>query len=479
MKQALHFGLGQQLKMTPQLQQAIRLLQLSTLELQQEIQETLYANPLLEIDEEASNTASDDVEQTAAQTDSSESQVVATESQDIEYQSVNRSGATIDNEYSETNDSSTETLQDYLIWQLNLTPLSEQDRAIGEVIVDAVDDDGFLASTMEEVLEAAKKTILEQSALDSEQDIDLDEEDCLTVLHRIQKFDPPGVAAVDLADCLKIQLGLMPTTTEYLELASLIIDDYLPLVTSGDLNVLVRRTRHTEQEVLNALSLLKSLNPRPGSNHNPQQADYIVPDVILTKVEGVWKVSLNPESHPKLRVATQYSNVLTSGPSEDKEYVKEKLQEARWFMRSLESRHDTLLKVATAIVQVQVGFFDHGPEAMKPLVLKDLAEKLDYHESTISRATNQKYIYTPRGIFELKYFFSSQVSTATGGEASSTAIKAMIQTLVSGENPQKPLSDNKLTGMLQEKGILVARRTVAKYREMLNIPASSSRKRIS
>ena len=479
MKQALHFGLGQQLKMTPQLQQAIRLLQLSTLEHQQEIQETLYENPLLEIDEEAASSSSEETEQTAALTDPSESQVVAAESQDIEYQSLSRSGATIENEYVESNDTATETLQDYLIWQLNLTPLSDQDKLIGEVIIDAVDADGFLASSVEEILEASRKTIDERTRAETEQEVELDEEDCLAVLHRIQKFDPPGVAAVDLANCLQIQLSLLPEDTEHLKLASLIVTEYLPLVTSGDLSVLVRRTRHTEEEVLNALSLLKSLNPRPGSNHNPQQADYIVPDVILSKVEGIWRVSLNPESHPKLRVASQYSTILNSGPSKDQEYVKEKLQEARWFMRSLESRHDTLLKVATAIVQIQVGFFDHGPEAMKPLVLKDLAEKLDYHESTISRATNQKYIYTPQGIFELKYFFSSQVSTTAGGEASSTAIKAMIQKLVAEENPQKPLSDNKLTGMLQDKGILVARRTVAKYREMLNIPASSSRKRIS
>ncbi|MCL4167978.1 UNVERIFIED_CONTAM: hypothetical protein GTU68_058032, partial [Idotea baltica] len=238
-------------------------------------------------------------------------------------------------------------------------------------------------------------------------------------------------------------------------------------------------TRKSEEEVLGALALLRTLNPRPGSSHNPERADYIVPDVVLTKIEGVWKVSLNAESHPKLRLADQYTNVLNSGPSPEKDYVREKLQEARWFMRSLESRHDTLLKVATAIVEKQVGFFEKGPEAMKPLILKELAEKLGYHESTISRATNQKYIYTPRGIFELKYFFSSQVSTAAGGEASSTAIKAIIEKLVQEENPQKPLSDSKLTTLLQEKGILVARRTVAKYREMLNIPASSSRKRIS
>ena len=476
MKQAIHFGLNQQLKMTPQLQQAIRLLQLSTLELQQEIQETLYTNPLLELDEETNSAASEEADQTAAETEATPKEVVSSESQEIEYQSVSRSGSSMSDEFAESNDTATETLQDYLLWQLNLTPLSAQDHIIGEAIIDALDPDGFLTLGMEEILH----TVAGDSAEDTSEDENaLGLDDCMAVLHRIQKFDPPGVAAIDLADCLQIQLDLLPADTESLPLAQLIVKEYLPLVSGGDLAVLVKRTRKPEKEVLGALELLRSLNPRPGSNHNADQTDYIIPDVVLTKLEGAWNVSLNPESHPKLRLAEQYSNVLQNGDSGDKNYVREKLQEARWFLRSLESRHDTLLKVATAIVETQIGFFEEGPEAMKPLILKDLAEKLGYHESTISRATNQKYLYSPRGIFELKYFFSSQVSTAAGGEASSTAIKAMIEKLIQGENPQKPLSDNKLTNMLQEKGILVARRTVAKYREMLNIPASSSRKRIS
>ena len=472
MKQAIHFGLNQQLKMTPQLQQAIRLLQLSTLELQQEIQETLYTNPLLELDEDTNTSASEESDQTAAEAESTPKEVVATESQEIEYQSVNRSGASITDEFAESNDTSSETLQDYLLWQLNLTPLSDQDRVIGGAVIDALDQDGFLTLSIEEILQTvAGSTLGEEDALGLD--------DCMAVVHRIQKFDPPGVAAFDLADCLRIQLDMLPEDTDHLPLAQLIIREYLPLVSGGDLAVLVKRIRKSEEDVLGALALLRSLNPRPGSNHDPERTDYIVPDVVLTKSEGVWKVSLNSESHPKLRLAEQYANVLQSGDSNDKNYVREKMQEARWFLRSLESRHDTLLKVATAIVETQIGFFEDGPEAMKPLILKDLAEKLGYHESTISRATNQKYLFSPRGIFELKYFFSSQVSTAAGGEASSTAIKAIIEKLIQEENSQKPLSDNKLTAMLKEKGILVARRTVAKYREMLNIPASSSRKRIS
>lgn len=472
MKQALHFGLGQQLKMTPQLQQAIRLLQLSTLELQQEIQETLYENPLLEIDEEASAPPQEEADHTAAATETVPNEVVATEAQDIEYQSGSRSGSSVSDEFIESNDTAADTLQDYLSWQLNLTSLSDLDRVIGKAVIDAIDPDGFLSVPPEEILETVADDEQEDEAT-------IELEDCMAVIHRIQTFDPPGVGAFDLADCLRIQLELLPDDTENRELALHIVKEYLPLVSGGDLAILVRRTRKTEQEVLGALSLLRSLNPRPGSTHNPDRPDYIIPDLVLSKTEGAWTVSLNPESYPRLRLADQYSNVLQAGPSGEKDYVREKLQEARWFLRSLESRHDTLLKVATAIVETQLGFFEEGPEAMKPLILKDLAEKLGYHESTISRATNQKYLYSPRGVFELKYFFSSQVATSAGGEASSTAIKAIIQKLVQEENSQKPLSDSKLTAMLQSKGILVARRTVAKYREMLNIPASSSRKRIS
>lgn len=494
MKQALHFGLSHQLKMTPQLQQAIRLLQLSTLELQQEIQETLYTNPLLELDEETSSDAPEE-DKTAAETEAAPVEVVATESQDIEYQSVSRSGASTSDEFIESNDDADETLQDYLLWQLNLTTLSDEDRVIGEAIIDAIDADGFLSVSMDDIFETVSDVIPAETGLEAQEDIppraeaddadtELDEgqitiEDCLAVLHRIQKFDPPGVAATDLTECLRIQLEIVEGDTEHLDLARHIVDEYLPLVSDGDLNTLVRRTRKTEDDVLGALALLRTLNPRPGSGHNPEKSDYIIPDLVLIKRKGQWEVSLNPECYPRLRLAEQYSNVLKAGPSDDKDYVREKLQEARWFLRSLESRHDTLLKVATSIVETQLGFFEEGPEAMKPLILKDLAERLGYHESTISRATNQKYLYTPRGVFELKYFFSSQVATAAGGEASSTAIKAIIGKLVDDENPQKPLSDSKLTSLLQDRGILVARRTVAKYREMLNIRASSARKRIS
>ena len=474
MKQALHFGLNQQLNMTPQLQQSVRLLQLSTLELQQEIQEALYTNPLLDLDEDSTDAQSEDSNPTAAESraEDTAAEVITTESQETEYQSLSRSGGSVNEEFVEPNDTSPETLQDYLLWQLNLTPFSDLDRTIGEAFIDALDQDGFLTSSIDDILQTVADEV-------SDEDDTLDLDDCLAVLHRIQKFDPPGVAAIDLPNCLKIQLDLLPEDTEHLALAHLIVEEYLPLVTDGDLPVLVKRTRKSEKDVLGALALLRSLNPRPGSGYSADRTNYIVPDIVLTKSKGAWKVSLNSESHPKLKLTEQYSNVLQNGNSDDKDYVREKLQEARWFLHSLESRQDTLLKVATAIVEAQIDFFEEGPEAMKPLILKDLAEKLGYHESTISRATNQKYMYSPRGVFELKYFFSSQVSTATGGEASSTAIKAIIENLIQKENPQKPLSDSKLMSMLKEKDILVARRTVAKYREMLNIPASSSRKRIS
>ena len=477
MKQALHFGLGQQLKMTPQLQQAIRLLQLSSLELQQEIQETLYSNPLLEIDEESVSEPTEQEHTASETTVSNESTVVATESQDIEYQAVSRAGATTLDDFAESNDTAEETLQDYLFWQLNLATLSDQDHIIGEAIIDAIDPDGFLTVPLSDIHDTVRDDYNDEEIVDPDTQPSL--EDCVAMLHRIQHFDPPGVGAIDLADSLHIQLQMLPEHTDHHELATQIVKNHLTLVSDGDLSTLIKQTRCSENAVLGALALLKSLNPRPGSSHNSVQADYVIPDVVLIKNKGQWEVSLNPECYPRLRMAHQYSNVLKAGDSTEKDYVREKTQEARWFLRSLESRHDTLMKVATAIVEVQMGFFEHGPEAMKPLVLRDLAEKLGYHESTISRATNQKYLHSPRGLFELKYFFSSQVSTSGGGEASSTAIKALIEKLIQGERPQKPLSDNKLTTLLQNDGIMVARRTVAKYREALGIPASSARKRIS
>jgi len=474
MKQKLFLGISQQLKMTPQLQQAIKLLQLSTLELQQEIQENLYTNPLLEVDEDAPaadqtqpETASDVAEQPAIAENN--------EGPEAEYFSLRKGSANnlTDSSYEFEKDTG-QSLQEYLEWQLNLSHLSTLDMMIGHAIIDSIDNDGMLTTPLDDILEMT----------DFEEPPELDE--CEAVLRRIQRFDPPGIGARNLQECLLIQIEMLGQSNDEkhtgLETAKLIVDRFLPLVSQGDLAVLTKQSRKSEQEVIEALDLLKGLNPRPGSQYNQSEPDYIIPDVVVTKAKGNWVVSLNPETLPKLKLSNQYTEYVSrssNSDSGDQQYLKDKTQEAKWFLRSLESRHDTLIKVAKSIVINQIDFFEKGPEHMRPLILRDLAEELGFHESTISRATNQKYLSCPTGVFELKYFFSSQVATTSGGEASSTAIKALITKLVRDENPQKPLSDSKLAALLKEEGIVVARRTVAKYREMQGIESSSARKRFS
>tara|TARA_R110002073_G_scaffold101091_3_gene229862 strand:- start:171 stop:1583 length:1413 start_codon:yes stop_codon:yes gene_type:complete len=470
MKQKLFLGISTQLKMTPQLQQAIKLLQLSTLELQQEIQENLYTNPLLEIDEEASTNTREE-EQTASETSGAPEDIG--EVLDTEYFSMRKSGSSVSSEeFTHVEQVSGQGLHDYLSWQLRLSHISERDLVIGEAIIDSIDNDGLLQAGMEELISAAE---LEEPA-------EADEIDA--ILNRIQHFDPPGIGARDLRECLLIQLKLLCTEPGFandpaLETAIKIVDKFLPLVSQGDLAMLIKQSRCSKENIMLALDLLKSLNPRPGSQYSDTDADYIIPDVLVHKIKGRWAISLNPETLPKIKLTEQYTEFVSQTSDEDQQYLKSKYQEARWFLRSLESRHDTLLKVAKSIVSNQMDFFEKGPEYMRPLVLRDLAEELGFHESTISRATNQKYLSCPTGVYELKYFFSSQVSTTSGGEASSTAIKALIQKLVREENPQKPYSDSKLASMLKEEGIVVARRTVAKYREMQGIESSSARKRIN
>jgi RNA polymerase sigma-54 factor len=469
MKQKLFLGISTQLKMTPQLQQAIKLLQLSTLELQQEIQENLYTNPLLEIDEEASSSAQDD-NQTANETPDQPAD--SGEALNTEYFSLRKSGNQhLSEDFTEVEQTAGQGLHDYLDWQLRLSHVTERDLAIGEAIIDSIDNDGFLQASVDELITASA---LEEPA---------EEDEVNAMLHRIQHFDPPGVGAKDLRECLLIQLHILSVEPGYssdpiLETATRIVDKFLPLVSQGDLNMLIKQTRSNKENILQALEMLKSLNPRPGAQYAETAADYIIPDVLVTKLKGQWAVSLNPETLPKIKLTEQYTEFVSQTRDEDQQYLKGKYQEARWFLRSLESRHDTLLKVARSIVSNQIEFFEKGPEHMRPLVLRDLAEELGFHESTISRATNQKYLSCPAGVYELKYFFSSQVSTTTGGEASSTAIKALIQKLVREENPQKPYSDSKLATLLKNEGIVVARRTVAKYREMQGIESSSARKRI-
>lgn len=496
MRPSLQLRIGQQLTMTPQLQQAIKLLQLSTLDLQQEIQEALESNPLLEVDEAASanqESQPDNLEQAFSETtetptanDGSEdasptideiSTTEAMDKSDIPEElnidttwdesfsaGVSNTGAAAPSEDFVYQGETTDSIQDHLRWQMELTPFTETDEAIAMAIIDAIDDAGYLTVTTEDILESLGL-----------EDVELDEVEA--VLKRINVFDPVGVGARSIPECLIIQLNQFDKDTPWLEEAKLIIGEHIDLLGNRDYRTIMRKTRLKEDQLREIIRLIQSLDPRPGDSVIKQEEQYIIPDVSVEKKNGRWVVELNPDTAPRLSVNQQYASMARSMKNtNDSQFIRSNLQEAKWFIKSLESRNDTLLKVSNCIVQRQQGFFEHGPEAMRPMVLNDIAEAVDMHESTISRVTTQKYMHTPRGIFELKYFFSSHVSTENGGECSSTAIRALIKKLVAAEVPAKPLSDSKMAELLAEQGINVARRTIAKYRESLGIPPSNQRK---
>ena len=474
MKQSLQLKIGQQLTLTPQLQQAIKLLQLSTLDLQQTITETLESNPLLEEEEPSSEEASTlrdgetvDFSTPEPQTDASQELPVDAAWEDVMPSAAPPQASSGGGEDFQLldNDSPPETLHSHLLWQLNLTRFSDTDRAIALAFIDAVDSEGRLTQTPEQIHEGL--------GLD---DVEIDE--VMAVLHRIQHFEPTGVFAADLRECLLLQLRQMPVDTPFRETAGILVSRHLEQIPTADPKQMARRLRTTPEAILDAFNLIKSLNPTPGSDHQANDTEYVVPDVFVKRINDRWRVELNPDIAPKLRVNDHYASLLGAGSSADRDYARNNVQEAKWFIKSLLSRNETLLKVSRQIVEHQKAFFEHGEEAMRPLILADIAGQVDLHESTVSRATTRKYMHTPRGIFELKYFFSSHVATAEGGECSSVAIKAMIKKLVTAENPKKPLSDAKLCDLIADQGIVVARRTIAKYREQMNIGPSNERKRL-
>ncbi len=486
--------------MTPQLQQAIRLLQLSTLDLQAEIQEALESNPMLEVGESDGEGTADESweaqpEAAAPEAEAStKAEEAATpESQDLAPEAMQDipDELPVDSNWEDVYDSMPvttssaisaedqqrlfenqsgggESLQQHLVWQMELTPFSPTDQLIAESIIDAIDDDGYVTLPLEEIHQGLVA-----------QGLDIDLEEVEAVLHQIQNFDPLGVGARDLRECLLLQLQQEDHADPDVERAHRLVRDYLDLLGGRDYNQIMRKMKITKEQLQAAIAVIQRLNPRPGGVIASAPPEYITPDVIVRKEKGKWVVELNPEAMPKLRVNAQYASYIKRADnSADNTYMKNQLQEARWLIKSLTSRNETLLKVASAIVERQRGFLEHGEEAMKALVLHDIAEELGMHESTISRVTTKKYMHTPRGVFELKYFFSSHVSTATGGACSSTAIRALIKKLVAAENPAKPLSDSKLAKILEEQGINVARRTVAKYREAMSIPPSNERRRL-
>lgn len=518
MKQTLQLRLGQQLTMTPQLQQAIRLLQLSTLDLQAEVQDLIEANPMLEMaegeDGEAAVNGEErngestpevtevapaesvqlaDVGEVATPLEIPLDEIPVVETQDTEIHDIPEglpeelpvdsnwediydvptvtmsSGSDSDGVPIDSQGAAADSLRDHLSWQLRLTPFTETDVVIAEAIVDAIGEDGYLSVPLDSLWEGLREQI---------RDLELDEVEA--VLRRIQSFDPLGVGARDLRECLMLQLERFGDQSRLTQVTRQLVSEHLGLLGNRDFTQIMRRLKITKEELQQVISVIQALNPRPGEKIAPSKTEYVVPDVIVRKDRGAWRVDLNPDAVPKLRINNTYANMIRRADnSSDNVFLKNNLQEARWFIKSLQSRNETLLKVSRCIVERQRAFLEYGDEAMKALVLHDVAESVGMHESTISRVTSQKYMHTPRGIFELKYFFSSHVATAAGGECSSTAIRALIRKLVAAETPDRPLSDSKIASILCDQGIIVARRTVAKYREAMSIPPSNERRRLT
>jgi RNA polymerase sigma-54 factor len=492
MKQSLQLKIGQSLTMTPQLQQAIKLLQLSSLELQTEIQQTLDSNPLLDQDDNLSEvkvkekstdkedineikTSAEQIDQERSEQSLPEDLGLDTGWEDI-YDIPNSaslsqpvSGNNEDfNDLFENQAKPADALYEHLIWQLDCASLTETDKDIGLAIIDGVDDRGYLTESLEDI---------HQGLITDHPDLEMDEIEAMLTF--IQHFDPIGVAARTPSECMRIQLQQYDPATPHLNKALALVERYLDYLASNDYAILKRRLQANDAELANIVRLIQTTNPHPGHLVSTAHAEYITPDVYVAKSNGRWAVKINPDNAPRLKINSTYANLVKRGDnSEQNSYLRDHLQEARWFIKSLQSRNDTLLKVASAIVERQQGFLEYGDEAMKPMVLRDIAEELEMHESTISRVTTQKYMHTPAGIFEFKYFFSSHVGTADGGECSATAIRAIIKKLIAAENTSKPLSDNKIAAILDEQGINVARRTIAKYREAMNIPPSNERKRL-
>ena len=491
MKPSLQLKIGQSLTMTPQLQQAIRLLQLSSLDLQNEIQEALESNPMLEGNEDLpqeskeSDSNGKDTESSASEKEASEIDTsdalknetidkdlaVDTQWEDWQYSPPSSMARSDDDREFEYQGETSLSLHDHLAWQLDFTQISERDKTIALVLIDEIDDEGYLRTPISDI----EVMLNEDEQEEFDEQVETDEIEA--VLSLIQSFDPVGVGAQNLQECLQLQLNQFSEEVPFWIEAKELIDDHFDALAARNYKQIIRQTKWPEDFLKEVVTFVQRLNPRPGSNVSSSHSEYVVPDVFVSKKNGRWTVELNPDCAPKLKINTGYASLIKRADSSaDNTFLKNNLQEAKWFIKSLQSRNETLLKVATSIVEKQMVFFEYGEEAMKPLVLSMIAEEVEMHESTVSRVTTQKYMHTPRGIFELKYFFSSHVSTTAGGECSSTAIRALIKKLIAAENNSKPLSDNKIANLLREQGINVARRTIAKYREAMNIPPSNERK---
>jgi RNA polymerase sigma-54 factor len=472
MRPSLQLKLSQHLALTPQLQQSIRLLQLSTLELEQELEKYLLENPLLEREEEEYAPpalppgSSEDETSKAEKTEPEPSEPSSADDdswlgEEGNYASASGSFDDDDNEYQDVQ-AATTSLREHLSWQLGLMTIPVRDSTLVQCLIDALDDDGYLTQSLDELAEALPP------------ELEIEPEELQIALRHLQYFDPTGVGARNAQECLALQLEVLPADETQL-LALKIVRSHLELLAGRDFIKLKKLTGCDDDALRAAQFLIRSLNPRPGAQYAALDARYITPDVVVRKLRGHWTVNVNSDAFPRLRINRLYADILARQRGSG---LAGQLQEARWLIKNVQQRFDTILRVAQAIVDRQRQFFDHGEVAMRPLVLREIADILGLHESTVSRVTTQKYMATPRGIFELKYFFGSHVATETGGACSATAIRALIKQLIGAEAPKKPLSDSQISEVLGQQGIVVARRTIAKYREALSIPPVNLRKSI-
>lgn len=478
MKHSLQLRLSQHLTLTPQLQQSIRLLQLSTLELNQELERILQENPLLEREDGAgepnapvpADMASVNREHAAtAEATGGDTETQGSESPELgAFDDAPGPGYREDGEESDYPQlaADTPTLRAHLLAQLSLMNVSERDGRLVALLIDSLDDDGYLTQSLDELLQMLPP------------ELETEAEELQIALRHLQNLEPMGVGARNLSECLALQIAALPPETPYRAEALEMAKHHLEVLAARDFAKL-KKLLHCDDTMLRAVQkLITSLNPRPGRDFSSEETRYVIPDVIVKKVKGVWLASLNPDAMPRLRINRLYADILQRNRNAGTQQLATQLQEAKWLIKNVQQRFETILRVSQAIVDRQRNFFEHGEVAMRPLVLREIAEALELHESTVSRVTTQKFMHTPRGIFELKYFFGSHVTTETGGSASSTAIRALIKQLVAAENGRKPLSDGQISEILAQQGLVVARRTVAKYRESLQILPVNLRKTI-
>ena len=477
MKHSLQLRLSQHLTLTPQLQQSIRLLQLSTIELNQELERILQENPLLEREEGMSEPSVPPAGQTATvsreegATNEAAGERESSEIEKAELGSLDDMPGLGYREDADDGDypqlpADAPTLRAHLLAQLSLINVSERDRRLVSLLIDSLDDDGYLTQSLDELLQM----------LPSE--LETEAEELHIALRHLQNLEPVGVGARNLSECLALQIAALPPDTPYRAQALEVVKHHLESLAARDFTKLKRLLRCDDEALRGVQKLITSLNPRPGRDFSSDETRFVVPDVIVKKVKGVWVASLNPDAMPRLRINRLYADILQRNRNAGSQQLATQLQEAKWLIKNVQQRFETILRVSQAIVDRQRNFFEHGEVAMRPLVLREIADVLDLHESTVSRVTTQKFMHTPRGIFELKYFFGSHITTETGGAASSTAIRALIKQLVAAENGRKPLSDGQISEILAQQGLVVARRTVAKYRESLQILPVNLRKTI-